>query len=226
METRRLRPSRSCSESSSRPSEIDQDDFHSLGDQSPAAFQHHEGESGGEEEEEGGEGKLLKDALAALNILRSGSTGAGPANSDPPSSSLNTSNSSTTFFPHQPPSDPSLSVSTMSTLSSTWDHSDPASTDTSSSPSRSTSLATESEVGDVELLEPEDPNFMARVSQLPLVSGGLELYARSKASSRVVKVSLPSLHPPQKKLWQLKTGALAAKLVKKKARRIYQNSSY
>lgn len=33
-----------------------------------------------------------------------------------------------------------------------------------------------------------DPRFMARVSQLPLVSGGLEWYERSKASSRVVKV--------------------------------------
>lgn len=34
----------------------------------------------------------------------------------------------------------------------------------------------------------EDPRFMARVSQLPIVSGGLEWYERSKANSRVVKV--------------------------------------
>ncbi|BGP21391.1 clock controlled protein [Rhodotorula toruloides] len=33
----------------------------------------------------------------------------------------------------------------------------------------------------------EDPRFMARVSQLPIVSGGLEWYERSKANSRVVK---------------------------------------
>ncbi|GAA5856287.1 hypothetical protein JCM8547_000854 [Rhodosporidiobolus lusitaniae] len=34
----------------------------------------------------------------------------------------------------------------------------------------------------------QDPRFMARVSQLPYVSGGLEWYERSKASSRVVKL--------------------------------------
>ncbi|BGP12447.1 hypothetical protein JCM10213_006987 [Rhodosporidiobolus nylandii] len=33
-----------------------------------------------------------------------------------------------------------------------------------------------------------DPRFMARVSQLPYVSGGIEWYERSKASSRVVKL--------------------------------------
>lgn len=43
----------------------------------------------------------------------------------------------------------------------------------------------------------QDPRFMARVSQLPYVSGGLEWYERSKASSRVVKVRfLPSFFPP------------------------------
>lgn len=34
----------------------------------------------------------------------------------------------------------------------------------------------------------DDPHFMARVSQLPIVSGGLEWYERSKAQSKVVKV--------------------------------------
>ena len=34
----------------------------------------------------------------------------------------------------------------------------------------------------------DDPHFMARVSQLPIVSGGIEWYERSKANSRVVKV--------------------------------------
>ncbi|GAA5960018.1 hypothetical protein JCM8115_004500 [Rhodotorula mucilaginosa] len=33
----------------------------------------------------------------------------------------------------------------------------------------------------------DDPHFMARVSQLPIVSGGIEWYERSKANSRVVK---------------------------------------
>ncbi|GAA6036008.1 hypothetical protein JCM8097_005212 [Rhodosporidiobolus ruineniae] len=36
--------------------------------------------------------------------------------------------------------------------------------------------------------EHHDPRFMERVSQLPYVSGGLEWYERSKASSRVVKL--------------------------------------
>ncbi|SCV68376.1 BQ2448_497 [Microbotryum intermedium] len=46
----------------------------------------------------------------------------------------------------------------------------------------STSTAADGEVGNV-----NDPNFIARVSQLPIVSGGIEWYERSKASSRVVK---------------------------------------
>ncbi|GAA5871947.1 hypothetical protein JCM3774_000737 [Rhodotorula dairenensis] len=33
----------------------------------------------------------------------------------------------------------------------------------------------------------DDPHFIARVSQLPIVSGGIEWYERSKANSRVVK---------------------------------------
>lgn len=40
----------------------------------------------------------------------------------------------------------------------------------------------------------EDPRFMARVSQLPIVSGGLEWYERSKANSRVVKVRQALFH--------------------------------
>lgn len=37
----------------------------------------------------------------------------------------------------------------------------------------------------------DDPHFIARVSQLPIVSGGIEWYERSKANSRVVKVRAP-----------------------------------
>ncbi|GAA5909223.1 hypothetical protein JCM6882_003770 [Rhodosporidiobolus microsporus] len=42
--------------------------------------------------------------------------------------------------------------------------------------------------GQDEAEQQQDPRFMARVSQLPYVSGGLEWYERSKASSRVVKL--------------------------------------
>lgn len=38
----------------------------------------------------------------------------------------------------------------------------------------------------------DDPHFMTRVSQLPIVSGGIEWYERSKANSRVVKVWDPA----------------------------------
>ncbi|GAA5972619.1 hypothetical protein JCM11641_002939 [Rhodosporidiobolus odoratus] len=43
------------------------------------------------------------------------------------------------------------------------------------------------EMGEAEHAQ-QDPRFMARVSQLPYVSGGIEWYERSKASSRVVKL--------------------------------------
>jgi hypothetical protein len=46
----------------------------------------------------------------------------------------------------------------------------------------------EAELGGQDEQQGQDPRFMARVSQLPYVSGGLEWYERSKASSRVVKV--------------------------------------
>lgn len=62
-----------------------------------------------------------------------------------------------------------------------------------SSPVGPASLAASSERGDVQVGEGE-ARFMARVSQLPLVSGGLEWYERSKASSRVVKVRSPFAH--------------------------------
>ncbi|SGY35384.1 BQ5605_C002g01760 [Microbotryum silenes-dioicae] len=48
----------------------------------------------------------------------------------------------------------------------------------------SSAAGAETETGNVNV---NDPNFIARVSQLPIVSGGIEWYERSKASSRVVK---------------------------------------
>ncbi|GAA5846759.1 hypothetical protein JCM9279_004429 [Rhodotorula babjevae] len=102
-------------------------------------------------------------------------------------------------------SDPSRSTSTTSTASAseTWTG---ATSDTGySSPNGSASVAgtiggdtdmlTERKLGDDEYRGDEgegehgaaDPRFMARVSQLPVVSSGIEWYERSKANSRVVK---------------------------------------
>lgn len=109
-------------------------------------------------------------------------------------------------------SDPSRSTSTASTASASeaWTG---ATSDTGySSPNGSASVAG----GDTDMLADNklapdghgngehehehggDPRFMARVSQLPVVSSGIEWYERSKANSRVVKVPfpLPSLSSP------------------------------
>ena len=85
--------------------------------------------------------------------------------------------------------DPSRSTSTLSTASG-WSRSGTHPSTGASSPTGPASLPPFSDFGDVET---EDPKFMSRVSQLPLVSGGLEWYERSKASSRVVKVRLVPL---------------------------------
>ena len=79
----------------------------------------------------------------------------------------------------------SRSTSTLST-SSGWSRSGTHPSTGASSPIGPASLPPLSDFGDIET---EDQKFISRVSQLPLVSGGLEWYERSKASSRVVKVS-------------------------------------
>ncbi|GAA6002818.1 hypothetical protein JCM10207_007697 [Rhodosporidiobolus poonsookiae] len=156
-------------------------------------------------------------AISALGLMREGSLGgsAPPASLPlPTSSSLldsshslspSTHHSRTASSSHR--SDPSRSTSTASTASNSeaWTSAD--TTDTGfSSPVGTASLAGtgaddaysemdmgglgEAEMRDGEEADGathEDPRFMARVSQLPIVSGGIEWYERSKANSRVVK---------------------------------------
>lgn len=130
-------------------------------------------------------------AISALGLLRSeGATASG--DNEAPSDSL-------TARPR-----PSTSTASTSTASDAWGTGSSSSTllqsSGASSPLTTTSIAP-SDVGpqadhsdrtggsdDVE----GDAKFIERVSQLPLVSGGLEWYERSKASSRVVKASF---HP-------------------------------
>lgn len=81
--------------------------------------------------------------------------------------------------------DPSRSTSSFSTTSG-WSHSGTRASTRATSTAGPASIAARSEAGELET--ETDPNFISRVSQLPLVSGGLEWYERSKASSRVVKV--------------------------------------
>ncbi|BGP28549.1 transcriptional regulator opi1 [Rhodotorula toruloides] len=103
--------------------------------------------------------------------------------------------------------DPSRSTSIASTASATEAWTGAGTSDTGySSPATSASIScavtddaemSEKGLGEAELdVEgvgeegvngSEDPRFMARVSQFPIVSGGLEWYERSKANSRVVK---------------------------------------
>lgn len=94
--------------------------------------------------------------------------------------------------------DPSTSSSAAST--STWTTGTGTGTGTTSSPVTTTTTTTSEpgERGDYFFDEPRgaavggesDPKFIERVAQLPLVSGGLEWYERSKQTSRVVKASL------------------------------------
>jgi hypothetical protein len=127
----------------------------------------------------------MRTAIAALGIMKRGgsSAGGGPSSSSSSSTVPPSSNHSSS----RP--DPSRSASTTSNTSGSWSHSVPSSNTTASSSVGPASLATESELGDHLDVSEADPNFIARVSQLPLVSGGLEWYERSKASSRVVKVA-------------------------------------
>ncbi|GAA5828134.1 hypothetical protein JCM11251_002605 [Rhodosporidiobolus azoricus] len=125
----------------------------------------------------------------------------------PPSTSRH--HSRTASSPHR--SDPSRSTSTASTASASEAWTTPGGTSSTgastgfSSPVGTTSVfceggghddadMSERGLGEAELDgqdeegQHQDPKFMARVSQLPYVSGGLEWYERSKASSRVVKL--------------------------------------
>ncbi|GAA6023673.1 hypothetical protein JCM11491_005268 [Sporobolomyces phaffii] len=121
-------------------------------------------------------------AVSALGLLRSeGGPGGGGAPPPPP--------------PHHhldDHHDPSTSSSAAST--STWT----AGTGTGTTSSPVTTTTTTSELGErgdyffdapraVAVGGESDPKFIERVAQLPLVSGGLEWYERSKQTSRVVK---------------------------------------
>ncbi|GAA5968366.1 hypothetical protein JCM21900_002392 [Sporobolomyces salmonicolor] len=144
----------------------------------------------------------MRIAISALGLMRKGSLGsstAPPSHSHPPPPprehvdhhypSRNDSS--------QHRSDPSRSASTASTstVSETWGTAATSETGASSPLTTGSVAAAESDAGDyvgdrgVENDDSgeQDPRFMARVSQLPLVSGGIEWYERSKANSRVVK---------------------------------------
>lgn len=120
-------------------------------------------------------------AIAALGLMRSGSSSGtnGP--------SLDCPRPNRSSHAHR-------TASRAPSIASTASRSAPglSSSTGTSSPVGPASLAPGSEAGDGEGSEygdgEGDPRFIARVSQLPLVSGGLEWYERSKASSRVVKV--------------------------------------
>ncbi|GAA5900792.1 hypothetical protein JCM5296_004896 [Sporobolomyces johnsonii] len=144
----------------------------------------------------------MRIAISALGLMRKGSLGSSTA---PPS------------HPHPPPppraqadhhdhsrapsshyrSDPSRSASTASTstVSETWGTAATSETGASSPLTTGSVAAADSDAGDYigdrgvddDDGGEQDPRFMARVSQLPIVSGGIEWYERSKANSRVVK---------------------------------------
>lgn len=134
----------------------------------------------------------LAQAALSLGMMRSGASTSKPRSY---SGTARPSSSSASSF--QPDSLRSASM----TPSGSWSHSGLDTGTRSTSPSSKNSVFEEPE--GTEEQEVLDPNFMSRVSQLPIVSGGLEWYERSKASSRVVKVSsLSSLIHPQWNLGQ------------------------
>lgn len=137
---------------------------------------------------------LLHDAISALRIMRSGSVGGGGHDSPPAAS---TSAAAPAGGSGAGSRSGSGSASTAS-ASGSWATSDQTPSTGASTPSGPPSHTAESDQGDQ--LDPDelaesDPNFIARVSQLPLVSGSLEWYERSKRSSRVVKVSFQPVPP-------------------------------
>lgn len=134
--------------------------------------------------EPGDDPALLHDAISALRIMRSGSTGGGPLDSS--------SQSSSAAHHHRPGQ--SRSPSTVSTTSCLWDGSGLSSSTGASSPVGPASVPPDVDSREHDFSD-GDPNFIARVSQLPLVSGSLEWYERSKKSSRIVGVSPPPALP-------------------------------
>ncbi|GAA5957425.1 hypothetical protein JCM3765_001133 [Sporobolomyces pararoseus] len=188
----------SSSETDSHVQELDK--INSVGDMSTAAQ---------------GQDEVMTDdmrlAVSALGLLRSEGTGGGgevPASqstSAPHQPQLSSSSAGPSYpSAHQYRSTSTASTSTASdawgTSSSTFLQSGSETGTGTSSPLTTTSIApSEGEGGDYfkrGQLEQEgedaegvegDARFIERVSQLPLVSGGLEWYERSKANSRVVK---------------------------------------
>lgn len=138
-------------------------------------------------------------AIAALGIMKRGGSATGVAG---PSTSDSGPGAAGAGGAGERP-DTSRSASTTSNASYSWSASGPTDSTAASSPLAPASVvATESEVGDYDepppaghhqqqhqQVEATDPRFIERVSQLPIVSGGLEWYGHAKASSRVVKVS-------------------------------------
>ncbi|GAA5922330.1 hypothetical protein JCM1841_003071 [Sporobolomyces salmonicolor] len=144
----------------------------------------------------------MRIAISALGLMRKGSLGsstAPPSRSHPPPPPREHVDHHYPSRNHssQHRSDPSRSASTASTstVSETWGTAATSETGASSPLTTGSVAAAESDAGDyvgdrgVENDDggEQDPRFMARVSQLPLVSGGIEWYERSKANSRVVK---------------------------------------
>lgn len=136
-------------------------------------------------------------AIAALGIMKRGGSATGVAGS----SNSDSGPGAAGRAGERP--DASRSASTNSNASYSWSASGPTDSTAASSPLAPASVvATESEAGDYDEPSPAghhqqqhqqgeatDPRFIERVSQLPIVSGGLEWYGHAKASSRVVKVS-------------------------------------
>ncbi|GAA5922760.1 transcriptional regulator OPI1 [Sporobolomyces koalae] len=152
----------------------------------------------------------VKLAISALGLLRNeGGSQAGtgpraPQSSRPDHPQTLASSSTTTGATAGPSHSPYRSTSTASTstTSDAWGTNSTSlvsgsETSTGASTPMTTTSFAPSDGGDYfkrvqrdqdeEIEIEQDPNFIERVSQLPLVSGGLEWYERSKANSRVVK---------------------------------------
>jgi transcriptional repressor OPI1 len=136
-------------------------------------------------------------AIAALGIMKRGGSATGVAG--PSTSDTGARAGAGAGAAGGGPSG-SRSASSTSNASYSWSASGPTDSTAASSPLAPASVvATEREGGDWDEPPPAghhqqqheatDPRFIERVSQLPIVSGGLEWYGHAKASSRVVKVN-------------------------------------
>lgn len=155
-----------------------------------------------DDDDDDGMSDEVRTAIAALGIMKRGASMTGTAMPAPQQSQPRGAG---------PPDAGSRSVSTASSSSFSWGG---ATQDTSTATNNSNSTAASSPVvpgseqGDRDEYfaaaaapagagaghsqqqpQPGDPNFISRVSQLPVISGGLEWYGKAKDSSRVVKVS-------------------------------------